>query len=52
MNEKTAKLINKYAQAKGFNSKDLKRRWLSLNSKERFWERQKMLKELKEMQAK
>ncbi|GIX41146.1 MAG: hypothetical protein KatS3mg129_0879 [Leptospiraceae bacterium] len=52
MNEKTAKLINKYALAKGYNARELKKRWLSLNSKERFLERQKMLKELKELQSK
>ncbi len=49
MNEKTAKLINRYASAKGYNPKDLKKRWLNLNAKERFLERQKMLLELKEL---
>lgn len=52
MNEKTAKLLNKYAQAKGLNTKDLKRKWLSLNKNERFLERQKILKELKELYSK
>lgn len=51
MNEKTAKLLNKYAMAKGYSSKDLKRRWLSLNKKQRFLERQKILAELKELQS-
>lgn len=47
MNEKTAKLINKYSMAKGANAGDLKREWNSMNSKERFQKRQTMLKELK-----
>lgn len=47
MNEKTAKLLNKYAAAKGSNSKELKREWLSLSAKERFQKRQEILKDLK-----
>ncbi|MCR9144027.1 MAG: hypothetical protein NXI24_17400 [bacterium] len=47
MNEKTAKLLNKYALAKGSNSRDLKREWVSLNAKERFQKRQAILQELK-----
>ncbi|MEQ9363159.1 MAG: hypothetical protein RIF32_02895 [Leptospirales bacterium] len=47
MNEKTAKLLNKYALAKGSNSRDLKREWVALNAKERFQKRQSILKELK-----
>lgn len=52
MNQKTAKLLNKYASAKGYNSKDLKRRWVTLNKEQRFLERQKILTELKELQSK
>lgn len=47
MNEKTAKLLNRYATQKGANSRELKREWLSLNAKERFKKRQAMLQELK-----
>ena len=47
MNEKTAKLLNRYAMARGSNSRDLKREWLSLNARERFQKRQAMLQELK-----
>ena len=52
MYEKTAKLLNKYASAKGYNPKELKRRWLSLNKDERFLERQRILKELQELKSK
>ncbi len=52
MNEKTAKLINRYAEAKGYKAKELKKKWLSLNKKERFLERQRILKELKELYSK
>lgn len=47
MNGKTAKLLNRYAQAKGTNAKDLKRLWQNLTGKERFLKRQELLKELK-----
>lgn len=47
MNEKTAKLINRYALAKGSNSRELKREWNALNARERFQKRQAMLAELK-----
>ena len=47
MNEKTAKLINKFAQAKGSNPNHLKKEWQALNGKERFLKRQDMLKALK-----
>lgn len=47
MNEKTAKLINKYALAKGANSKALKREWNALTAKQRYERRQAMLQELK-----
>lgn len=47
MNEKTAKLLNRFALAKGSNVKNLKREWNSMNSKERFLKRQEMLKDLK-----
>lgn len=36
MNGKTAKLINRYAEAKGYKAKDLKKKWLSLNKKKGF----------------
>ncbi len=47
MNGKTAKLLNRYAKAKGVNDKDLKREWYAMNAKERFLRRQAMLQELK-----
>jgi hypothetical protein len=47
MNEKTAKLLNKYALTKGANAKDLKKEWVSLNAKERYQKRQSLLRELK-----
>ncbi len=47
MNGKTAKLLNRYAQSKGSNVKDLKRIWYNLSAKERFLKRQELLKELK-----
>ncbi|MCB1325504.1 MAG: hypothetical protein H7A21_15630 [Spirochaetales bacterium] len=47
MNEKTAKLINRYSLARGSNSKELKREWNTLNARERFLRRQMMLRELK-----
>ncbi len=47
MNGKTAKLLNRYALAKGVNSRDLKRQWMSMNARERFQRRQKLILELK-----
>ena len=51
MNEKTSKLIRRYAMAKGGDLKQakkaLKREWVSLSGKERYFKRQEMLKELK-----
>lgn len=47
MNEKTAKLLNRYSLAKGANPKELKREWLSLNARERFQKRQALLQALK-----
>lgn len=47
MNGKTAKLLNRYAQAKGSNVKDLKRLWYNLSGKQRFLKRQELLTELK-----
>ena len=47
MNETTAKILNRYALARGSNSRDLKREWMALNAKERYLKRQSMLKELK-----
>ncbi|MCB1174126.1 MAG: hypothetical protein KDK39_11190 [Leptospiraceae bacterium] len=46
MNEKTAKLINKYALAKGSNAKSIKREWNTLTAREKYERRQAMLKEL------
>ncbi len=46
MNEKTAKLINRYSLAKGINNKDLKKEWMALNARQRFEKRQSMLKDL------
>ncbi|MCB1315422.1 MAG: hypothetical protein KDK34_08085 [Leptospiraceae bacterium] len=46
MNEKTAKLLNRYARTTGANSRALKREWLSLTGKERYEKRQALLKEL------
>ena len=47
MNGKTAKLLNRYSKAKGLNSRDLKREWYALTSKQRFLRRQEMLQDLK-----
>ncbi|MBX7056781.1 MAG: hypothetical protein K1X75_01855 [Leptospirales bacterium] len=47
MNEKTAKLLNRYSLARGGNLKALKREWLSLNARQRFERRQAILRELK-----
>ncbi|MBI3396158.1 MAG: hypothetical protein HY042_10015 [Spirochaetia bacterium] len=47
MNEKTAKLLNRFAKAKGVNPKDLKREWAGLNATERFKKRQTLLRDLK-----
>jgi len=47
MNEKTAKLLNRYAKARGVNVKELKRQWTALNGRERFDKRQALLKDLK-----
>ncbi len=52
MNEKTAKLLRKYSDAKGINLKEMKRKWLTLNQKEKFLERQRILNELKQIQSK
>jgi len=47
MNEKTAKLLNRYAMARGANLKELKRQWTAMNARERFLKRQDLLKDLK-----
>ncbi|MEQ8351540.1 MAG: hypothetical protein RH862_08660 [Leptospiraceae bacterium] len=47
MNEKTAKLLKRYADKTGSNVKDLKKAWQGLNAKERFQQRQSYLQELK-----
>ncbi|EPG73690.1 hypothetical protein LEP1GSC058_3649 [Leptospira fainei serovar Hurstbridge str. BUT 6] len=46
MNQKTAKLIKKYAEAKGINEKQIKREWLVLNQQQKDAKRQEILKEL------
>lgn len=47
MNEKTAKLLNKYATTKGLNANNLKKEWMAMNAAERFKRRQALLGELK-----
>ena len=47
MNEKTAKLLKKYADKTGSNVRDLKKSWQGLTAKERFQQRQSYLQELK-----
>ncbi|MEM1024336.1 MAG: hypothetical protein AAGD10_11485 [Myxococcota bacterium] len=42
MNEKTAKLIRRYADATGENERDIKRRWNDLDQKARHAFRQEM----------
>ncbi len=46
MNQKTAKLLNKYAELKGISSKQIKREWLVLNEHQKDQKRQEILKEL------
>ncbi|ALO27813.1 hypothetical protein KHM19_15170 [Leptospira borgpetersenii] len=46
MNQKTAKLLNKYAELKGVSSKQIKREWLILNEHQKDQKRQEILKEL------
>ncbi|EQA35646.1 hypothetical protein LEP1GSC050_3636 [Leptospira broomii serovar Hurstbridge str. 5399] len=46
MNQKTAKLIKKYAEAKGISEKQIKREWLVLNQQQKDAKRQEILKEL------
>ncbi|WP_167882063.1 MULTISPECIES: hypothetical protein [Leptospira] len=46
MNQKTAKLLKKYAEAKGINEKQIKREWLVLNEFQKDQKRQEILKEL------
>ncbi len=43
MNSKTAKIIKKFSDLKGINSKQLKREWLSLNESEKDKKRQEFL---------
>lgn len=43
MNQRTVKLISKYAELKGLNKDNLKNEWKSLNETERFKKRQEML---------
>ena len=42
MNEKTARLIRKYAENTESNERDLKRRWNDMSQEERFAFRQEM----------
>lgn len=42
MNEKTAKLIRKFAEKSGENERDIKRRWNTMNQDQRFQFRQQM----------
>jgi hypothetical protein len=46
MNEKTAKLLNRYAAARGVNVKELKREWNALDSRGRFQKRQELISDL------
>jgi hypothetical protein len=46
MNQKTAKVIKKYAELKGINSKSLKKEWLSLNESQKDIKRQEYLSAL------
>ncbi|EMM71829.1 hypothetical protein LEP1GSC038_4069 [Leptospira weilii str. 2006001855] len=46
MNQKTAKLLNKYSELKGISSKQIKREWLVLNEHQKDQKRQEILKEL------
>jgi len=46
MNEKTAKLLNRYATLRGVNVKDLKREWNSMNARERFLRRRDLITDL------
>ncbi len=46
MNQKTAKLLKKYAEAKGINEKQIKREWLVLDQTQKDQKRQEILKEL------
>ncbi|WP_155722273.1 hypothetical protein [Leptospira weilii] len=46
MNQKTAKLLNKYAELKGVSLKQIKREWLVLNEHQKDQKRQEILKEL------
>ncbi len=46
MNEKTAKLLNRYASARGVNVKDLKREWNALDARGRFARRQQLVADL------
>ncbi len=51
MNQKTAKLLHRYASHSGQNVKELKEWWMSLNRFERTRERQRMLEELGQADA-
>ncbi len=46
MNQKTAKLLKKFAQAKGLSEKDVKREWLVLNEFQKDKKRQEILSSL------
>jgi hypothetical protein len=46
MNAKTAKIINKYADLKGLNPKQIKREWNSLSESQKDIKRQEILEAL------
>ncbi|GMT49469.1 MAG: hypothetical protein IEMM0008_1008 [bacterium] len=48
MNQRTAKLLNKYASRKGNPKKETKTWWESLSWKEKDKERERIIKELSE----
>jgi hypothetical protein len=43
MNQKTAKIIRKFAELKGIETKTLKREWLSMNESQKDIKRQEYL---------
>ncbi|MBE7412733.1 MAG: hypothetical protein L6Q54_02055 [Leptospiraceae bacterium] len=46
MNQKTVKLLKKFAKAKGISEKDIKREWLVLNEFQKDKKRQEILSAL------
>ena len=47
MNNKTAKLLNRYSKQSGLILKNLKKEWYSLNVNEKFKKRQEIIQKLK-----